>query len=186
MTVQQRIPPGKYRLSVDDYRRLDEAGAFGGSRTELIGGDIIVMNAEYRPHARIKSELGYRLRRALEESDNSLFVMDGSVALTEHDLLQPDIVLTAEPYGDGPIPAASVTLVIEVSATTLQRDTGVKATAYAEAGIAEYWIVDVEARTIEQRWRPAADRYQDTRTIAFGGPAGAITLPGLTIATDRL
>lgn len=186
MTVQQRIPPGKYRLSVEDYRRLDEAGVFGDSRTELIAGDIIVMNAEYRPHARIKSELSYRLRRALEAAGSSLYVMDGSVALTEHDLLQPDIVVTAEPEGDGPIPATSVVLVVEVSATTLQRDAGVKAASYAEARITEYWIVDVEAGTLEQRWQPVGDRYRETRTIAFGQPVRAATLTDLTIATDRL
>jgi hypothetical protein len=46
MTLQERLPPGKYRLSVDDFARLAETGVFGDQRTELIEGDVIVMAPE--------------------------------------------------------------------------------------------------------------------------------------------
>ena len=45
MTVQHRPPPGKYRLTVEDFLRLDETGVFGTDRTELLHGDVIIMNA---------------------------------------------------------------------------------------------------------------------------------------------
>ncbi len=38
MTVQHRPPPGKYRLTVEDFLRLDEPAYFGTDRTELLEG----------------------------------------------------------------------------------------------------------------------------------------------------
>ncbi len=49
-------------------------------------------------------------------------------------------------------------LVVEVvSPDNPERDTRDKRADYAEAGIPEYWIVDLDARTVE-RWRPADER----------------------------
>ena len=66
MARQEHLSPGKYKLAVDDYLRLDETGVFGTHRTELLGGDIIIMNAESRPHGRIREnpvDHAYRDRR---------------------------------------------------------------------------------------------------------------------------
>ena len=183
MTLQEHLAPGKYKLTVDDYLRLDETGVFGTHRTELLDGDIIIMNAEYRPHGRIRDELLYLLRRALEELGSDLTPMGGSVQASENDMPMPDISLTREPRGEGPIPLRSVALSIEVSSTTLRRDMVEKTAIYARAGIAEYWIADVNARVIHQMWNPVDHAYRDRRDIAFGERLTAATITGLTIDT---
>ena len=134
MTVEHRPPPGKYKLTVADLLRLGQTGVFGTDRTELLDGEIIIMNAEHRPHARVAGELGYRLRRALKALDSPLYAMGASIDLSDHDMPLPDIVLTREPEGDGPIPPESVALIVEVSSSTLQRDLGNKVGIYARAG----------------------------------------------------
>jgi len=48
---------------------------------------------------------------------------------------------------------------VEVSDTTLRRDRGVKRPLYASAGIAEYWIVNLEDRYVEVHWSPAGDTF---------------------------
>src|SRR3954468_18021683 len=110
MTAQDLLkPPGKYRLKVADYLTLDRSGAFEGMRTELIEGEVIVMNPQTRRHLFVKSELAYRLRRALEAIGSSLFVaIDGTVELTgdSQSLPEPDIFLTSAPQGDGYVPVA--------------------------------------------------------------------------------
>ncbi len=94
MTLQERLDPGRYRLTIQDYARLGEAGVFGDAQTELIRGEIIVMSPEWRPHMRIKDELAYRLRRALEAMGSTLAVgTGGSVALDDH-LMPPPQTLS--------------------------------------------------------------------------------------------
>lgn len=186
VTVQNRPPAGKYRLTVEDFLRLDETGVFGTNRTELLDGDIIIMNAEYRPLGRIAGELGYRLRRALEEIGSDLYVMGASVALSENDMPLPDLVLTREPEGQGPIPLSSVALIVEVSSSTLARDMRDKVAIYASARVPEYWVVDVNGRIIHRFSKPSADGYRKHDEIAFGEPLTAVTIAALTIETTEL
>ena len=142
---------GKYKLRVEDYILLDQAGTFKGNRTELIEGDIILMSPQYRPHMFIKDELAFTLRIALQNVGRKLHVgTAGSVALSDNSLPQPDIILTSQPRGEGPVPADSVALLIEVSDTTVDDDVGPKAIVYACASVPEYWVVNVNARTIHQ------------------------------------
>lgn len=186
MTLHERLRPGKYKLTVDDYVRLAEAGVFGDKRTELLDGTIVVMNAEYRPHGWVRDELSYRLRRALEGIDSPLVAMSASARVSDNDMPLPDIVLTSEPRGEGPIPLASIALVVEVSSTTLRRDLGVKASIYAAAGVPEYWIADVNRRVVHLLWSPAAKGYGDRRSVTFGEDLTAATISGLMVSTDQL
>lgn len=187
MTLQERLAPGKYRLNVDDYARLGEAGVFGDAATELIGGEVIVMSPEWRPLMRVKDELAYRLRRALEDIGNTLFVgTGGSVAINEHEVPRPDIILTNAIDGDNAVPVQSVALLVEVSSTTLHIDLGEKAKLYAGAGVPEYWVADLNGRVIHQFWKPADGGYRERQELAFGRELGAAAIQGLTIDTPAL
>lgn len=49
-------------------------------------------------------------------------------------------------------------LAVEIlSPGTAARDRGIKRRSYQQAGVAEYWIVDLDARLVERR-RPGDDR----------------------------
>lgn len=181
------IPPGKYRLRVQDYLILDEAGAFRGEETELVDGNVIVMSPEWRPHLRIKDELAYRVRRALEAIGNDLFVgTGGSVALSDIDQPRPDIILTREIEGEGAVPRDSIALLVEVASTTLANDVKIKTGLYARYGIPEYWIANVDARMIHQMWNPVGGIYTERRDLAFGDPIMVPTIAGLSIDTTNL
>ena len=113
-------------------------------------------------------------------------MLTASIALSGHDMPLPDLVLTREPGGDGPIPLSSVALVAEVSATTLDRDLRDKLRLYAGAGIPEYWVVNVNGRVIHQMWSPAGEGYAERREPAFGERISAATVDGLTVGTAGL
>ena len=176
------------KLRVEDYLLLDKAGAFETyGRTELIEGEIVYMNAQYRPHALAKMKLYDAIRDGL--CDLALpfrALVEASIALSDHDVLEPDLLLTSEPEGEGLVPLATIPLVIEVADTTLRNDLGRKLTIYAREGIPEYWVVDVENRVIHQHWRPAGAAYGECRQIAFGTAIDAATVAGLTVPTDTL
>jgi len=188
MTAQDLLgPPKKYRLRVADYLALDRAGTFAGLRTELIKGEIIVMNPQTRSHVFIKSELAYRLRRALEEIGSTLFVaVDGTVEVSDDSLPEPDIFLTSAPHGEGFVPASSVALLVEVSGASLQYDLEVKVPLYAAAGVPEYWVADVNGRVVHQMWAPAREGYAGRREVAFGKVVEAVTIEGLRVETGGL
>ncbi|USU05759.1 Uma2 family endonuclease [Sphingomonadaceae bacterium OTU29MARTA1] len=180
--------PERVKLRVEDYRRLDEAGAFKAyGKTELLDGDIVYMNAQYRPHARIKSRLHVRISQALSRIGSSFeALVESSVAMPPNNVPEPDIALTAEPEGDGLIPLASLAIVVEVADSTLENDLGRKQAIYAEAAVPEYWVVDVQGEVIHQLWQPAGTAYTEGRQITFGDPITSMAIPGLTVATDRL
>ena len=94
-------------------------------KTELIDGAIYAMNPQHRPHVRIKSELAFRLRLALEAIGSTLFVaIEGTVAMPPNDAPGPDIIVTSEPEGEGPFPISSIALLAEVADSTIRLDLG--------------------------------------------------------------
>lgn len=180
--------PLPVKLRIEDYLLLDRAGAFDTyAKTELIDGEIFFMNAQHRPHARLKTKLYDLLRDSLRELASQLVpLVEVSVELPPSGVPEPDIVVTAEPDGEGLVPLGSVALVLEVSDTTLGNDLGRKASLYARHRIPEYWVADLEARVIHQLWNPKGEAYAERREVAFGQMLEAATIAGLAVSTNDL
>ena len=180
--------PLPLRLRVEDYLLLEEGGAFEGyAKTELIEGTIFYMNAQHRAHARTKSRLYRILADALDRQGGGLeAIVEASIAISPETMPEPDIVVTCAPEGEGFIPLYSVALVVEVADSTLDGDLGSKAALYARAKIAEYWVIDVNARVIHQLWSPCDGAYAERRPIPFGHAIAAVTIEGLAVATSTL
>lgn len=176
------------RLRIEDYLLLDESGAFADYRkTELIEGEIFFMNAQHRPHARVKSRLHILLATALHGLNCGLeAIVEGSVAIPPINAPEPDIVVTDKAEGEGLIPLESVSLIVEVADATLNTDLNRKAALYACYGIPEYWVVDVNTRVIHQMWGPQGETYSERREVAFDARIEAMTIEGLAIETDRI
>jgi Uma2 family endonuclease len=177
--------PYPVKLRTEDYLRLDEAGAFERySRTELIDGVVYAMNPQHRRHMRIKSELAFRLRLALEAIGSTLFVgTEGTVAMPPHDAPEPDILLTSEPEGDGPVPLSSVALLVEVADSSLGFDLEQLAPQYALHGVPEYWVVDARALVIHQMWAPQPEGYGRRKNVKLGRRIVAATIERLAVET---
>jgi Uma2 family endonuclease len=71
-------------------------------------------------------------------------------------------------------------LVVEVSDTTLRFDRGTKATLYAQAGVRELWVADVNRRRLHVFTEPRDGVYQSETDIA---PA-VVPLPSLDVCVD--
>ena len=88
--------------------------------------------------------------------------------------------------GEGAIPLGSAALLVEVSATTLSNDMGLKRQIYARNDVAEYWVIDVGGRLIHQFWSPVQGIYTQTRKAMLGETLEAATIADLSIATPTL
>ncbi|MDQ3948853.1 MAG: Uma2 family endonuclease [Gemmatimonadota bacterium] len=91
-------------------------------------------------------------------------------------MVQPDVfVLPPSEWGPASDPsrARALLLAVEVlSPTSARFDRTTKRRFFQQAGVPEYWIVDLDARLIE-RWRPGDERPQiDERRLEWR-PEGA-------------
>ncbi len=136
-------------------------------RVELIEGDMLDMAPIGVKHSAITTRLNEIFVLALSRS--ATIVVGGPVNLGEFSEPQPDLMLLkrrADFYG-GRIPEASdVLLLVEISDSSLAFDQGVKLALYARYGIAEYWVVNVEASRVATYREPTAQGYG--RKVEFG------------------
>jgi Uma2 family endonuclease len=178
---------GRYKLRIEDYLLLDQAGSFGGEETELVDGDVIVMSPEWMPHMRIKDEIAYALRRAIETLGVDLRVgTGGSVQLSDTDQPRPDVIVMRPVSSDRAVPLKAVILLVEVSASTLQFDLNGKGPLYARFGIPEYWTVDVQGRCIHRWSCPTPTGYSAQDEVSFGRSITSAAIDGLEISTSGL
>lgn len=127
--------------SVADYLELD-----GGRLVEYDRGCIDVLDVPTKEHQRIVQFL-YRMLFAFVQDRQlgDVFVAPLPVRLWADKFREPDVVFVAngraeyEGYPDG---ADLVMEVVSDDETSRHRDLKTKWQEYAQAGIAEYWIVD--------------------------------------------
>ncbi len=186
MTAQDILArPHPAKLTVDDFLLLDRSGAFADyAKTELINGTVIVVNADYSEHFKVKNRLYRRIADACDALGGDIQAWsEGSIAIPPHSVPQPDIFITGVEPRRGLVALDTVLLAIEVASTSLDHDMGRKLALYAAAGIPEYWVVDVEGRTIHQMWAPEGEAYTERRDVANGERIAAVTIEGLSVET---
>ena len=183
MTYQEAMAvPTRAKLRVKDFLLLEEAGAFEGyARAELLDGEVWVVNATHRPHARAHAVLSFELQLVLRSLEVPLDpYVTPATKLNETSLPEPDIVI-AERGDDKLMSGRSVRLAVEIADTSRAIDMGLKARLYAAAGIPEYWVLNVEQRVIHQMWRPDGEVYAERRDVPVLSGITAATIPGLTL-----
>ena len=150
-----------------------------GLRHELLDGVHVVTPAPELPHQAIITGLLFALRPSFESrSDVQLLTSPADIVLGPRTLVQPDVFVVRKAPGqilrswkDAGVPI----LAIEVlSPSTAPRDRGGKRRIYQQARVAEYWIVDLDARLVE-RWRPEDVRPEVVSGELIWTPARAET-----------
>jgi len=136
----------KRLFTVDDYYRMAEVGILRPKdRVELIRGEVIAMS----PIGRLHGTAVVRANNALVPlvGKHALVSVQDVVRLDEYDEPQPDIALLRHKddfYRSGHAGPNDVLLIIEVSDSSLRYDREIKGPLYAETGVAEYWIADIQ------------------------------------------
>jgi Uma2 family endonuclease len=141
------------RFTVDEYFRMSDAGVFGDRRVELIHGRILQMHAQGYPHLLAISKINRALVVRFPSSKYWLAVQ-GTVTLNQFNAPDPDFYVLAVPQGTPKEKLPMPFLVIEVAATSYRRDKGIKLRRYAEAGIVDYWVVNLKQHRIEVHRSP--------------------------------
>ncbi len=175
-------------FDVDDYHRMAEAGILSeDDRVELIDGEIIAMTPIGPRHNAAVNRANRALVTAV--SDHAIVQVQGSVRLDQFREPQPDIVLL-RPQPDfyaSRLPGPSdILLIIEIAESSLAYDRDVKARIYAQSAVQEYWLVDVEDRTVSCYSEPRDGTYQTFRQLHAGQSLAPAALPQCAIPADVL
>jgi Uma2 family endonuclease len=162
-----------HRFTVTEYYRMAETGVLPpDARVELLNGEIIDMSPIRPFHGGVTKYLIQFFTSAAR--GRWITAVQDPVRLDDYSEPQPDLMLL-KPVPDfyrkrHPRPE-DVFLIIEVSDTTLARDQGDKLAAYARAGIAEVWIINVTNETIEVYREPNFTAYAIKTVLGPGGQA---------------
>lgn len=174
-----------------EFQRLARSGGLGDMRVELRRGMIATMSPQHVPHGRVKRLLAKAIETALNGAGLN-WILDQEVSVDFGDGFEPmpDIVVwnpaEAPADLDGPIPAAAVKLIVEVSDASLADDLGEKLEDYAKGGLAEYWVADVKGRLILRHSGASATGYAKREPLRFGEAAPLLTVAGVNTDTSAL
>lgn len=174
----------RHRFTAEEYRKMGEAGIFSeDDRVELIDGEVVEMAPIGDRHIESVMRLTRLLSRwAFSTGEAALFVsVQNPLVLGKHGEPQPDLTLVRrlrDRLGT-PIPEEAL-LVVEVADTSLAYDRERKLPLYAEAGIPEAWLVDLNATTIEMYSEPGPNGYGRVARFGREERVVSVTLPDLT------
>lgn len=151
----------RHRFSVDDYERMGQAGVLGeDDRVELLEGEIVDMTPIGSRHAACVDRLTAVFSERL--GGRAIVRVQNPVRLDDWSEPQPDIALlrVRDDYYAGAHPGPDdVLLLVEVADASAASDRLSKLPLFAAAGIAETWLLDLTASTVEIYRDPAAGRY---------------------------
>lgn len=174
--------------TVEEYHRLSEMGLLtGADRTELLAGQIILMAAKGTPHVTSLQLLADQLRDQLGKS--ALIRLQDPIQLDDQSEPEPDLVVVRGmvlDYADRHPQPSDVYLVVEIADSTLKQDCEVKDKLYAQAKIADYWVVDVRNRQLHIFRNPSPTGYTSHLILQEPHQISPLAFPDLTLALTAI
>lgn len=133
-----------------DFLRMMDAGAFTDMRAELVKGDLQKMMPAYMEHGEYNFAIATRLAEAFRDVPSRIAI-DLIIRIDDFTVRAVDIAVVKPGVARrGAIDGADVLLAVELADTTLERDLGEKADDYARAGVAHYWVADLDEREMHR------------------------------------
>lgn len=188
-TAEQPTVPQQRRFTVDEYHRMAEVGVLApNDRVELLDGRIYVMSPIGSEHAACVR----RLTRIFIQGagSNTLVSTQNPIRLDRTSEPEPDLALLRpqeDDYASHHPEPEDLFLVVEVADSSLEFDRTVKRPLYAQAGIPECWIVNLNEDRIEVHRSPSPDGYGEQHHYDRGQSVSVQALPALDpVAVDDL
>lgn len=178
-----------WRLTVAQYHQMRDQGILTeADAIELLEGLLVQKMPKNPPH-RIATRL---VRDFLESLECAGWYVETQEPITlGNSEPEPDVAViqgSTRDYADRHPAARDVALVIEVADSTLERDRTAKKQIYAQAGIANYWIVNLVDRQLEVLLNPVDGDYATQQVVGTSSSIELTIVPGMTamVNVDRL
>ncbi|HZU78176.1 MAG TPA: Uma2 family endonuclease [Dehalococcoidia bacterium] len=165
--------PPQGRWTYEAYARIPD----DGRRYEIIDGVLYVTPAPSYPHQNSVSNFHYHLKTHLRTTGRGIVILApfDVELMPGQPVVQPDVLVVLAEHRHRLTNSRLIgppDLVIEVSSpSTATHDRSRKLSAYARAGVPEYWIADPNARTVELLF------LEGSEYVSAGVFSGAAVLP---------
>ena len=176
------------RFTVSDFQQMVDVGILQeDDRCELLNGEIVKMSSIGQRHA---SKVN-RLAQLFHEIARGTIIVStqNPIELGPFSQPEPDIGLLRwqdDFYESGHPKAEDVYLLVEVADSTLETDRNIKLPLYAQTGIAEVWIVNLQDNVIEVYRQPIGTNYSVTQIFILGQTLTIEALPEITIEVNHI
>ena len=174
------------KWSLQDYHQMIDTGLLDDRKLELLRGEIIEMSPEGTAHTSYCDETGEYLRRIL--GTRARVRQAHPITLPNSSEPEPDIaVVKVSPtlYRDRHPQVCDIFWLIEVSNSTLVKDLGMKKDIYAEAGILEYWVMNLQ-ESILIVYRDLTESGYQSETRFNNGMISPLAFSDISIDVQRL
>ncbi len=158
----------------------------------MLDGLLLVKEPQHSPHRTAVLLAAKAVERAF--GDGWFVQMQSPIVLDDRSEPEPDVcIVRGAPRDYVHAHPRRPALVVEVAQSALRLARGRKAVAYARAGIADYWIVNLVDRVVEVHREPArpgpARRrwgYAAIQTLGADGVIAPLAAPGAGIGVADL
>lgn len=174
------------KWTLTEYHQMIEAGILQDRRVELLRGEIVEMAPEGEPHAYCSDEAGEYLARLL--GDRAKVRQAKPITLPNASEPEPDLAIVQrlgrEYRAHHPYPE-NIFWIVEYSNASLIKDLNVKSDVYAEAGISEYWVVNLKTPQLVVFRVPQDGKYRSQQTFS-GGIIQPVAFPDVNVSVDAI
>ncbi len=175
------------KFTLEEYHRLAETGFLSeDDRVELIDGEIVEMSPIGKAHNACVSR---NTRLFIQRLDNRAIVyVQSSIIILENEPLPDITILQPNPtdYADRYATAEDVLLIIEVADSSLAYDQEIKMPKYAQAGVQELWIVDLNDDMIWVYRNPSNKGYLDIKAHRRGEHMTLLAFSDITLTVNDI
>lgn len=176
------------RFTAKEYHRMAKAGILlQDERLELIEGEILCMSPIGKWHAsRVVRLIRWFDRRV---GDRALVSAQNPLRLSPYSEPQPDLMLlkpSEDFYASREVVPGDVLLLIEIADSSSAYDRRIKMPLYAQAGVPEAWLLDLQGQRAGVHREPSPDGYRNVEWYERGSTLTALAFPDLPITVDEL
>ncbi len=174
------------KWTIDEYHRIIAAGVLCDRNVELLRGEIVEMPPEREPHAYCSDEAGEYLTRLLAEKAKVRHAKP--ITLPDNSEPEPDIAIVqrrGREYREHHPYPENIFWLIEYANSSLEKDLEIKNKIYAEASIAEYWVVNLKKSHLVVFREPLDGDYTSKSTFTTG-TIKPLAFPNIPISIEKI
>lgn len=174
------------KWTIDEYHQMISADVLCSRKVELLKGEIVEMSPEGEPHAYCSDEAGEYLARLL--GNLAKIRQAKPITLPNDSEPEPDIAIVqrlGREYREHHPYPENIFWLIEYSNSSLEKDLEIKSKIYAEAGIQEYWVVNLKKLYLVVFREPLDGQYA-TKFTATAGIIQPLAFPDVEVAVAEI
>jgi Uma2 family endonuclease len=186
LPYHQREDGQRYFTNADMARMVEQGLIDPDDRWELIRGEWFDMPSEGYAHMDVRGALSQLFSAKLGYPSPSRVNSEGSIFLSEDTELRPDLVIYRADVGTNQMTGRDIFLVAEIMSSSHHRDRMLKLPVYAEAGVPELWLIDLDAGEITVLREPDARGYSSERVVDAGTEISPLAFPDISLSLSML